>query len=757
MNPDTRVSVHALTQTSAIDPPRLASRYQSLILALFGCSIFMAASLVFLVQPMAAKMVLPLFGGSSSVWTASMVFFQSVLLGGYLYAHGTTRTLGLRRHLSLHSALLLASVAALPIGQHLVAPEADSSPTLSLLGLLALSVGVPFFVVTTASPLLQRWFYATGHTAGRDPYFLYATGNAGSLLALLAYPLVVEPRLSLDAQTQLWSAGYVGFVLLCLGCAFLLWRSGAPGERGSGGPARALAKDQTLPHLAWKTRLRWVFMAFVPSSLMLGTTSYISTDLAAVPLLWVIPLAVYLLTFIIAFARKPPIRVGHASWGLALLAPVLVMDLLGVLDLPIWALIVLHVATLFFAGALAHGRLAAERPAPERLTDFYVMLSLGGVLGGIFNALLAPHLFDSLLEYPLAIVLVLLLRPALKRPEKTSRYGWTADFLAPLGLLIAVLVALAATGRWIAPELVLGVSAGMLLVFYARPIRFALGVGALLALLAAAEHSGTLYADRTFFGVLRVTENDQGQRLLAHGTTLHGLENFKLGQPGEPQTYFARTGPLGDVFGRLQNNARFERVEVIGLGVGTIAAYGEPGQTITFYEIDPGVVEIASDRHLFTYLSRSKAKVKVVLGDGRLSISETPDAMSDLIVIDAFSSDAIPAHLLTREAVELYIKKLQPEGIVAFNISNRYLDLAPVLAAVAEDLGLEGVEREDLSVSDQEGDLGKKQSRWIVLARKESRLRPLDGHGWKPLRASSDSSVWTDDFSNVLSVIDWSR
>src|ERR671914_870463 len=382
------------------------ARGQALVLGLFAAAIFAGATLVFLVQPMAARMVLPLFGGSQSVWTTSMVFFQAVLLAGYAYAHLSARLLW--RAPVVQAIVLLLPLLTLPIGQHLAAPPDGVPPSLWLVGVLAATIGAPFALVTTASPLLQHWFSHTGHRAARDPYFLYAAGNAGSLLALLLYPILVEPHLTLDDQARLWSGGYVLFVALSLACLGLHVRT-----RGRTAPVAAAAPAAAA--VAWRTRLRWIFLAFVPSSLLLGATSWISTDIASAPLLWVAPLAVYLLTFIVAFSRRAAGATRFAAAALPVLGSCIVLSLLNVLDVlhvPIVASVALHLLALLCAGLLAHGRLAAERPATARLTEFYVLLSVGGVLGGVFNALLAPQLFDSVVEYPLALALAFLLRPS---------------------------------------------------------------------------------------------------------------------------------------------------------------------------------------------------------------------------------------------------------------------------------------------------------------------------------------------------------
>ena len=522
------------TTTLAPQPAVLSlPRAGGLVLGFFGGAIFAGATLVFLIQPVAARLVLPLFGGSQAVWTTSMLFFQAVLLAGYGYSHLAARFL--RRAPLVHAVLLALPLLALPIGGHLAAPPDGFPVSLWLLGVLAVSVGAPFAMVTTASPMLQHWFSRTGHRSAADPYFLYAAGNAGSLLALVAYPLLVEPRLTLAEQTRLWTAGYVLFVALSVVCLLLLAR-----HRGVDG-VQAAARP-TSPPLAWRTRLRWVLFAFVPSSLLLGSTSWISTDIASAPLLWVAPLAVYLLTFIVAFSRVSATAVRLASALLPLLAAAVLLSLLNVLDvfrLPIALSVGLHLLTLLCAATLVHCRLASERPPADRLTEFYVLLSVGGVLGGVFNALLAPQLFDSVLEYPLALVLALLLRPSAARTRRWRfRFAWTADFVLPFLLFVGTIAAISASS-WgdetpqpggVLTSGILAAGAAALLLFARNRLRFAVGFALFAAVVAFGQP--TLHSERTFYGVLRVVEGPKGEHYLQHGTTLHGVESFAPGRCG---------------------------------------------------------------------------------------------------------------------------------------------------------------------------------------------------------------------------------
>jgi spermidine synthase len=703
------------------------------ILGLFATAIFAGATLVFLVQPMVARMVLPLFGGSQAVWTTSMLFFQAVLLVGYGYAHASTRLLGPSRQPIVHAVVLVLAVAALPIGRGLAPPPADASPSLWLLGVLAVAVGAPFFVVTTASPLLQRWLVTSGHAAGRDPYFLYAAGNVGSLMGLLAYPFVVEPMLTLNQQARLWSIGYGLFVLLSFGCLIVARRGGAL--------VHAASPRVSVPSLTWRIRARWVGIALVPSSLMLGVTTYISTDVASFPLLWVLPLAVYLLTFVVAFARRPLVTSGTAARLLPLPTAVVFAELLGAVSLPLPVTLLMQLLVLFLVGVLAHGRLAEERPVPERLTEFYFLLSLGGVLGGALNALVAPVVFNSVVEYPLALVLALTLR---RGPR-----GRIVDVVPVLAVLFGSLAALVVVHNPSAVRVVFaGAVVACLAIGVRRPMRLTLSFAFLTLLLATA--SGGVYTERTFYGVLRVTERD-GEHRLFHGTTLHGVERFAGPLAGEPLSYYARRGPLGDVFAAYP---RFDHVDAIGLGVGTVAAYGQLGERLTFYELDPAVARIAGNPRFFTFLRDSRADVKIVLGDRRRMIARVPAGTSDLVIVDAFSSDAVPVHLLTREALELYVSKLRPGGLIAFHVTNRHLELAPVVARAARALGLAAVERDDRA----EGARGTRTpSRWVVIARSQQRLEPLlERSGWRIPEVSA-GRVWTDDYSNVLSVVKWSR
>jgi hypothetical protein len=634
---------------------------------LFTITLFVSAALLFSVQPLIAKMLLPLLGGSPAVWNTCMVFFQSLLLAGYLYAHAATTWLGPRRQAPLHVGLLLLPVVVLPLAVSPGwLPPADANPIPWLLALLLVSVGLPFFMVATSAPLLQKWFARTGHPGGRDPYFLYAASNLGSLLALLSYPLLLEPYLRLAEQSWLWSSAYGLLVLLTTACAVVVWRAPARAPGGEGPQTTAEPGGAGPPErLAPGRRLRWVALAFVPSSLMLGVTTHLSTDIAALPLLWVLPLALYLLSFILVFARRPPLprRLAERAFPMAVVLSALFfcLEALNPLWVPLYLDIPLHLLTFFVVAVGCHGELAGDRPPERHLTEFYLWMASGGVLGGLFNALIAPVVFDRVVEYPLALVLAALLQPRAGAPAERPLSRWL-DLALPLGLaaLAAVLFASLSAFRFssTAPSNVL---AGLFLLlcytFEGRPIRFALGVGGvLLASALSPGHSGqTLYRERSFFGVLRVAHDPTGQyRQLIHGTTLHGQQSLDPARRDEPLTYYHRTGPAGQVLEVFQQRPAKPSVGVVGLGAGSLACYARAEQDWTFYEIDPSVERIARDPRFFTYLQDCRAGgLRVVLGDARLRLREEPDRRHGLIILDAFSSDAIPIHLLTREALGL--------------------------------------------------------------------------------------------------------
>ncbi|HEY2963807.1 MAG TPA: fused MFS/spermidine synthase [Pyrinomonadaceae bacterium] len=731
---------------------------------LFGVTIFVSSALLFSIQPLIAKMLLPLLGGTPAVWNTCMLFFQAALLGGYAYALLVSRW-PLRRQLIAQLALLCLAFISLPIGlsaSWVNSVPASGDPSLWLLTCLAATVGLPFFIISSNSPLLQKWFSRTATDSARDPYFLYAASNAGSLLSLLAYPVLLEPFFTLRTQSRIWTIVYAAMVLLIGVHALLLYRSRNVSENAA---PEVIVEDK--PKLTLRHRLRWLLLAFAPSSLMLGVTNYITTDIASVPLLWIIPLALYLLTMVFAFARRQPVSFRLAD--LVVPGATVVLLMLYLADSSgrgSRMLIVLHLGYFFFAALMCHSQLAADRPGPTHLAQFYVWLSLGGVLGGVFNALVAPVVFSSVVEYPLAILLSCLLLPkaAAMEAEPVGLRARRLDFATPV-LIFAITMGLAWLADRVAPVQMSGsvfVVALPLFMSYPlrkRPVRFALSLGAVI--LAAGLMTGvgrsTLHAERNFFGVLRVTD-DRSRDLhsFLHGSTVHGRQSTIADHRCEPLSYYHREGPLGRIFSQVAQSRPAANVGIIGLGTGATASYARAGEHWTFYEINPAVVSVARSPQYFSYLSDCvPAPVEIVLGDARLQLHGAPDRAYDLIVLDAFSSDAIPVHLMTQQALDLYLSKLKPGGLIVFHISNRNLDLSRVVGDLAQSRQLSCLSMLDLTPPQSNG---KDPSHWVVLARNTTDLGALISDPFaRRLSGSGRDKVWTDDFSNILSVFKWSQ
>jgi hypothetical protein len=717
---------------------------------LFATAMFVSGFLLFLVEPMVARMVLPILGGVPMVWNGCVVFFQMTMLAGYGYAFAASRRLPLRGHVVLHAIVLTSPALVLPvlIRPGAVAPPAGN-PLPWLLALLAGTVGLPFFVLSTTASVLQHWLSRTDHPNAADPYFLYAASNAGCLLALAAYPLVIEPSLTLGDQSRLWAGGYAVFAVLACACAAFAWRHG---RAGVAVPAVAAARDASVTA---GRRVRWTALAFVPSSLMLAVTSYISTDVAAVPLLWIVPLAVYLLTFTLAFGRYAAVARAVTRRALPLLAVPLALFMITRVREPLAPILLLHLGAFAAIALACHCDLAADRPGPAHVTEFYFWLSFGGMLGGLFNTLLAPQLFDSVAEYPLVVVAGCLLVTSFERSARSLKSVFPAVALVGGATVAAALVVRGMHLRLGGQVALFAIPA--LLVFSQRrnPARFGWAVATLLAagLGLAREDGRVLDATRTFFGVYRVNEDASGRyHGLAHGTTLHGLQSLDPARRGEALTYYHSSGPFGEAWRGLPSAANGHAIAVVGLGVGTLASYATPDQHWTFFEIDPAIERIARTPQWFSFLERCAERCRVVPGDARMSLARATPASYDLIVLDAFSSDSIPLHLMTREAMDLYVSRLAPGGALLLHVSNRHLRLAPIVGRLAADRGLSAARRVETSGTDWPE--GKSGSDWIVLSRSPRDIAPLiANHQWQPLVASPSTPLWTDDFSNILSAL----
>lgn len=749
---------HDVTPAKASRGPRavLHGSHPLLLVSVFSIAIFLNAALLFSVQPLFTKMVLPLLGGTPAVWNTCLLFFQAVLLAGYLYAHLTSRWLSVRAQAVLHMGLLVVALAFLPIAVPASwAPPGTTLPMGWLLGLLTVALGLPFFLLSAGAPMLQRWFAGTQHPHAHNPYFLYAASNLGSFAALLAYPFVIEPRMRISEQSVAWLRTYYGLLVIigiCAVAAFASRRPSMPKPRSDREPA---ADPPPNP----RARARWVLLSFAPSSLLIGVTTYLSTDIASVPFLWVVPLALYLLTFVLVFARRPFLSRELVMHAQLLLGLVLVVALCLPSEAGIIGPATLHLLAFFATALMCHGQLADSRPGAEHLTEYYLWMSFGGMLGGVFNVLVAPILFDSVLEYAIALVIAFALRPsvATTAPAPRARAG---DVLYPLVVGVVILAVLRSPrppSEWFEHGTPLFLVAAMFVVFFfwKRPIRLALGAGAMYAAtqLAGDTRSELLMQDRSFFGTYRVRRVDD-YHLLLHGTTNHGGQSVDPARRTEPMTYYYRGGAVEDLFTHLVPTAS-RRVAIVGLGTGAIACYGRPGERWTFYEIDPLVERIAREPAYFTYLRDCPPQTDVVIGDARLRLAAAPDAEYDLIVLDAFSSDAVPVHLMTREAVALYLSKLRPGGALIVHISNRYVDLEPVLIALAGDAGLAGAFG-DRSPPDETSGKPYNGSRWVVLAREASGLATLaQAPGWRALQPTSSARLWTDDYTDVLGAIRW--
>jgi spermidine synthase len=925
------------------------------ILLVFAGTLFLSALLLFLVEPMVGKMILPMLGGSPAVWNTCMVFYQAMLLVGYLYAHLTTTWLGPRKQAGLHLVLMALPFLVLPIAVNkALAPEGEANPVFGVLLLLTAAVGLPFLVVSASAPLLQKWFASTDHPAAKDPYFLYGASNLGSMLALACYPVIIERKLAIYGrwgQSWTWSWGYGLLAASTAVCAYLMWRSppavkpdSALGStaisakqvkkrrKSESHPEPPLSADRPVTVLR---RLHWIALAFVPSSLLLGVTTYITTDIAAIPLLWVLPLGLYLLSFILVFSRLP----GWVHKVMILIMPLMVLllafMLLSHLSPKQWQNVLFHPLVLFVVAMVCHGELARDRPATSRLTEFYVWMSVGGVLGGLFNAILAPVLFNGIVEYQLVLIMACLLMPRLSdqegegfgfkidlavaaslavlafaafyaemhhlhdqaRPyqaqvaeyEKSiadmrdkgdeippwlfgqiaqyedeisrlhdesrtmligqgmaigflllaplgwfvsrdrKRRGWWFDAILPVGLgLLSAALLLAFYDRgwefemprqWVkkitgsrldlsaettAKFLVFGLPALLCYIFVERPLRFGLAVAAFLVASGFynLRTTNVLHQERSYFGVLKVTKlvhRGVTYHSLTHGTTMHGMQCMNEDRRADPLTYYHRNGPVGQLFATYPELTH--DYAVIGLGTGTMAAYGDRDHKVTYYEIDRHVREIARNPEYFTYLTdyaqRRGEDAEIVLGDARLQMEKAKlSEKYGIILVDAFSSDAIPVHLITREAVQILFDKTVENGIVAYHVSNRWLELTPVLDRICQDLGYAALVKHD------GGDNWEwNASTWVVLARKPEYIARLQRREWldsverqtclalsawpvpglsalatviaganerpvwdppaprnqREAEMWENVGVWTDDFSNILSVFNWQK
>lgn len=724
---------------------------------LFASTLFLSATLMFVLQPMFGKILLPLLGGTPAVWNTCMVFYQTLLFLGYLYAHRLTTHSEHQRQIQIHTALLIFSFIALPVGlSDNITPPTDSNPTLWLIWTLFIAIGVPFFVVSTTAPLLQKWFSQCGHASSHDPYYLYAASNAGSLLALLSYPFLIEPNIGLASQRIVWSFAYAALCLLIIGCAVLMWKTQANNQND----VAEIELDDPEP-LTTKQQLHWLALAFVPSSLLLGLTQFISTDIASVPLLWIVPLTIYLLTFILVFSKWAD-RVHPAMVAVqpALLTVFIAYSFINPAVLPFWLDLILHCLTFFIAVMVCHGELARNRPATRHLTQFYLIMSFGGMLGGLFNTFVAPFVFNAVYEYPIMIVAALLLRPGFFKGQ------WWLQSVFPVAVFITGLAVFFGSDQLfdyfdlIGGALIL--LAGLTYSFRNSPLALGLLTAVILIFTISLHNmaSSTLYQERSFFGVLSVRDTviaDENQRPetvreLYHGTTKHGAERLTAANITTPLTYYSRPGPIGQLFNEFDSENQNWVIGAVGLGAGALACYSKDNQHWHFFEIDPLVIQVAKNPNWFNYLNRCNKKAEMIVGDARLSLAKEDDGSFDLLIMDAFSSDAVPTHLLTREALELYLKKLNDNGLLAFHITNRHLAIKNVLADHINTMHLAALLQEFKPETEQPLVVA---TDWVVISKNPERLQRLQqsrlGH-WQKLPLTFGLHPWTDDFTHIIGI-----
>ena len=677
----------------------------------YGVTILLAAFLLFQIQPLIAKIILPWFGGASSVWSTCMLFFQAGLLGGYLYAHWLHEKLSPRRQALLHTLLVAASLLLLP-----PVPDASwkgagvGSPEWRILGLLAVTVGLPYFLLSTTSPLVQTWY---ARTHGAVPYRLYALSNLGSMLGLVTYPAVVEPRLAVGTQAAVWSASYAAFAVLCMAAAWMAVRRAAD-------PVAAEPDGPPEPPPGWPLRLLWAALAACASTLLLAITAFLTQDVAAVPFLWVVPLSVYLLSFILCFDRPQiydrriwfPVLVAALGWMGHVLSP-------SSPDYRVPTMVLTAAGALFACAMVCHGEIVRSKPHPRYLTSFYLMIALGGALGGVFVSLVAPNLFRGFFELPIGLAACgFLALISLAR----ERRAWQAPPRQGV-VFVAAAVLLGGYSAWLARNSLDAITEARLVV-------------------------------RNFYGQLRIKEVDEGdglgpRRKLVHGVINHGEQILREDFRRRPVTYYCEESGIARVLNATKDGPP-RRIGVLGLGCGTLAAFGRPGDVVRFYEINPLVPELAKTQ--FTYLSDSPARTEIVLGDGRLMLEREPDQGFDLLAMDAFSGDSVPVHLITREAFRTYLRHLKPDGVLAVNISNKYLDLEPVVERAAAAFGKVAVV---VDYEAEEEDPECFSSSWALVMSKTTweKLKPALGEGAQLIEPRLRFRPWTDDYSSLFGIL----
>lgn len=748
---------------------------------IYGAAIFVGSFLLFLIQPLVGKILLPVLGGAPAVWTTCMLFFQAALLAGYLYAEKAIKLLGCQKQSVIHLLLMILAFLSLPLDVR-VSDYAMISlqPTSWLLTKLTLSVGFIFFMVAANAPVILRWYSQTGQNDAADPYYLYSISNLGSLVALFSYPFLFEPFFTLMTHKSIWSWLYIFQTVLVLIAATFLWKNSS--RFSAKLKLEESFNQDTFP---WKMVLRLVIWGFIPCSTMLGVTTHIATDIASLPMLWIFPLGIYLFSFVLAFSRNSSYR--DMRWDrqmLPMAALIAIMYFFG-LQQNIWFSVPIHLFFLFTVCMHFHAHLANARPVPALLNSYFVWMSVGGIAGGFFNSIIAPIVFNQQFEYIVALSLAVLCSTLLCNTGNNDDFSFWHEMLVFALLLLAL-----ATFAWFSEIAFdrllssLGIIAALAVfiithLFYrfkrAAGLLFLIGI--LLSLWHVNSSERILFTARSFFGIHRITRIStdgivvdpdlqvEGIKdifyCLSHGTTLHGIERKVDVRPFLPLSYYAREGAVGDLFraGLIERWA--QKVGIVGLGCGTLAWYGREWQEFDFFEIDPAVVKIASNPDYFTYLSRSKAKINIILGDARVMLRNMPDNSYDLLIIDAYSSDSIPLHLVTLEAFSMYKRKLKPDGMLFLHLSNRFFKLGPVVSRILDDLQMTALEKKDnpknYSIKyDWYDEMQLSKSNWMAASSEPERLKLLKTHGgWATPEINSAYSIWTDSYVNLFQVYNW--
>jgi spermidine synthase len=730
--------------------------------AVFTATVFLSAALMFILQPMFGKIVTPMLGGSPSVWNTAMVFYQAVLLVGYGYAFLLSRLPSAKAQVGIHAAVILgAALLAHPAASEALGAPPSAGTIPWLLGLFALSVGLPCFALATTAPLIQSWYARAGAFRTEDPYFLYAASNLGSFGALAAYPFLIEPALPVSVQTNAWQIGFFLFAAAVATCGLLFVRHDRGKLQVQSAPTSA--NDQLSSHEGrWLQRLHWIALSAVPSGLLIAVTSHISADVASAPFMWVVPLALYLVTFVIVFGVSGQGLLKLLPYPAAILA-VVMGAAAGEGGLSLSLNLGIHLVGFFVITLALHATLADRRPEPSRLTEFYLMMSLGGVVGGALTALAAPVLFNRVLEYPILLVLAVMLmmpRPVFGLPVAVG------GALAAAALMFAGVVANTQHLAMFDPDqshyfeikggLVIAGALVMCLLAAGRPLLLAMAAGtALYALEQATPSNPILIQERSFFGVMKVQRDEAaGKTELVHGTTVHGVQLTAEDAASIPQSYYGPDTPMGQVVATMRAEAKGPiRLGVVGLGAGSFACWKRPEDSLTFFEIDPAMIKIAKDPAAFTYVSNCAPDVPIFVGDARLTIANVPDGTFDVLILDAFSSDMVPAHLMTREAFQLWRAKLSPRGVLVYHVSNRMMALEGVVGDMLSSERAPALAQSFWPNEDQ--DRLNFASTVVIATRDEAALTPFvtDPQGRWEAPETIGQAPWSDDYTNVIGAI----